>query len=209
MGAMKQSVFFLGGLLGGLASSNPLPQADAGANIQCAPLPNPWPGWNAFPAQTTLPDPFLPPVYMTTSGSDGASAADIAQGRGKHRIQSREEWYKCQQPQLKQMLQEYQFGYYPDHSKETVEATKSGGNINIKVTAGGKTGSFAATVTLPSGKGPFPVVINIGGMQNQPYLQAGIAIAQFNYVAVAGDNNSKKGAFWDVYPGQDIGKSIV
>jgi hypothetical protein len=206
---MKQSLFFLGGLLAGPAVSNPLPQAGAGDTAQCAPMPSPWPGWNAFPAQTTLPDPFLPPIYMTTAGSDGASAADIAQGRGKHRIETREQWYKCQQPQLRQMLQEYQFGYYPDHSKEKVEATKSGNNLNIKVTAGGKTGSFSASVTLPSGTGPFPVVINIGGMSNQPYLQAGIAIAQFNYGNVAGDNNSKKGTFWDIYAGQDIGKSLV
>lgn len=50
------------------------------------------------------------------------------------------------------------------------------------------------------------MVINIGGMQNAPYLSAGIAIAQFDYTTVAADSNAKTGAFWDVYKGRDIGK---
>jgi len=80
--------------------------------------------------------------------------------------------------------------------------------VNIEVTAGGKTGKFSATLSLPSGASaskPAPVVINIGGMSNQPYLQAGIAIVGFDYTRVAADSNSKTGAFWDVYKGRDIG----
>jgi len=129
-------------------------------------------------------------------------------GKGKNRIQTPDEWYKCRKPELLQLLQEYQFGYYPDHSAETVEATRSGTTINIAVTASGKTGKFRATISLPTGASeskPAPVVINIGGMQNQPYLAAGIAVAQFDYTSVAADSNSKTGAFWDVYKGRDIG----
>ena len=37
------------------------------------------------------------------------------------------------QPEILQMLQEYQFGYYPDHSQEKVEATRSGTTVNIAV----------------------------------------------------------------------------
>lgn len=108
-----------------------------------------------------------------------------------------------------QLLQEYQHGYYPNHSQEKVEATRSGNTINIAVTAGGKTGKFKATISSPSGASASkkaPVVINIGGMQNQPYLSAGIAIAQFDYTSVAPDSNSKTGAFWDIYKGREIGK---
>jgi hypothetical protein len=130
-------------------------------------------------------------------------------GKGQNRVQTREEWYKCRQPEILQLLQEYQFGYYPDHSQETVEATRSGNTLNIAVKAGGKTGTFKATITLPSGASaskPAPVVINIGGMQDQPYLSAGIAVAQFDYTSVAPDSNSKSGAFWSIYNGRDIGK---
>ncbi|RYP15375.1 hypothetical protein DL765_005766 [Monosporascus sp. GIB2] len=41
-------------------------------------------------------------------------------------------------------------------------------------------------------------------MQNQPYLQAGIAVVEFDYTAVAPDRNAKTGAFWALYNGRDI-----
>lgn len=131
-------------------------------------------------------------------------------GRGSHRIQTKEEWYACRQPEILALLQKYQYGYYPDHSQEKVEATRSGETFSISVTAGGKTDRFAATISLPSGASaskPAPVVINIGGMLNQPYLSAGIAIAQFDYSSVAADSNAKTGAFWEIYDGRDIGES--
>ncbi|KEZ45973.1 hypothetical protein SAPIO_CDS1370 [Scedosporium apiospermum] len=206
---------FLLTALSGLSLAAPRPQDEPepaepsepppSSSIQCAPLPSPWPSYQAYPAQSSLPDPFLPPIYMTTAGSDGASAADIMSGKGKNRIQTPQEWYECQRPQLLSMLQEYQFGYYPDHAAETVTATRTGNNLAISVAAGGKTANFAASVQLPSGTGPFPVVIAIGGMKNQPYLQAGIAVAEFNYVSVAADSNAKSGAFWQLYSGKDIG----
>lgn len=76
------------------------------------------------------------------------------------------------------------------------------------MSAGGKTGKFSATLSLPSVK-PAPVVINIGGMSNQPYLQAGIAVVGFDYTRVAPDSNGKTGAFWDLYNGRDIGTSTL
>lgn len=166
---------------------------DPPSNITCAPVPSEWPTWSAFPRQETLPDPFRPPGSFISSTDE--------------RIQSQEEWYACQKPQLLAMLQEYQYGYYPDHSQETVKASRSGNSLSITVSAGGKTGSFSATLSLPSGSGPFPVVINIGGMDNNPYLQKGIAIVGFNYVDVAPDSNAKTGAFWSLYNGRDIGMS--
>jgi hypothetical protein len=48
-------------------------------------------------------------------------------------------------------------------------------------------------------------VIEIGGMDNTPYLQAGIAIVGFDYTTVAADSNAKTGAFWSIYNGRDIG----
>ncbi|KAK3388087.1 hypothetical protein B0T20DRAFT_365698 [Sordaria brevicollis] len=169
----------------------------------CAPIPSPFPTWQQLPTQSSLPDPLLPLKYTTTE-----NVKDILVGKGPNRVQTPEQWYKCRQPEILQLLQEYQYGYYPDHSQEKVEATRSGNTINIAVTAGGKTGRFKATISLPSGASASrkaPVVINIGGMQNQPYLSAGIAIAQFDYTSVAPDSNSKTGAFWDIYKGRDIG----
>jgi hypothetical protein len=195
-----------------LPRSQPLEGRSSGVNITCAGLPSTFPTYQQLPVQTTLPDPFLPLKYTTTdnaaSGSAAAFAQSVMKGQGSNRIQTKEEWYQCRHPEIIAFLQEYQYGYYPDHSQEKVEATGSGTSLSISVTAGGKTGKFKATITLPSGASaskPAPVVINIGGMQNQPYLSAGIAIAQFDYTSVAADSNSKTGAFWDVYKGRDIG----
>ncbi|KAG6359474.1 hypothetical protein INS49_012995 [Diaporthe citri] len=149
---------------------------------------------------------------LGTNGSASEFAQDVMTGKGKNRIQTFEEWYQCRQPEIITMLQEYQYGYYPDHSQETVTATRSGNTVSISVTASGKTGKFSATVKLPTGaskSAPAPVVINIGGMQDQPYLQAGIAVVGFDYTSVAADSNSKTGAFWSIYNGRDIGEHAL
>ncbi|KAI0405864.1 carbohydrate esterase family 15 protein [Xylaria palmicola] len=200
-----------------LSSAAAVPGHQGSSNLEsrqaaCAPVPSPskYPTYSQLPLQTTMPDPFLPLAYTTTDNANGAAnfAQDVMSGKGKNRIQTPEEWYRCRQPEIVQMLQEYQYGYYPDHSQETVKATRSGNTVNIEVTAGGKTGKFSATLSLPSGASsskPAPVVINIGGMSNQPYLQAGIAIVGFDYTRVASDSNAKTGAFWDIYSGRNIG----
>jgi len=178
-------------------------QGDGNSTVECAPIPSPYPTWEQLPRQPSLPDPFLPLAYTTPD-----NAEDVISGRGEGRVQTPEEWYQCRRPEIIQLLQEYQYGYYPDPAEETVEAMRSGNTLNIAVTAGGKQGSFRATIQLPSGaseSNPAPVVINIGGMQNQPYLGAGIAVAQFDYTSVAPDSNAKTGAFWSIYNGRDIG----
>lgn len=203
---MKTTLLLAG--LAGAALGVPRPQdnPEDPPAVECAPFPDPLPSWDGYPAQSSLPDPFLPIQYMTTAGADGATPADIMAGLGPNRIQTPEEWYQCQRPQLLHLLQEFQYGYYPDHSLETVTATRTGDTIAISVEADGKTANFEATVSLPSGEGPFPVVIAIGGGP-QGYLQEGIAVAEFNYMAVAADSNAKSGAFWDLYGDRDIGIS--
>ncbi|RYP51934.1 hypothetical protein DL768_002810 [Monosporascus sp. mg162] len=180
----------------------------------CAPVPSPsqFPGWQDLPLQTTIPDPFLPLAYTTLDNANGSSAPDFAravmEGRAPGRVASPDEWYRCRRPEILRLLQEYQYGYYPDRAGEAVRATRSGNTVSIEVSAGGRTGRFSATLALPAGASaakPAPVVINIGGMQNQPYLQAGIAVVGFDYTAVAPDSNAKTGAFWALYNGRDIG----
>jgi hypothetical protein len=79
----------------------------------CAPVPSAgkYPTFSQLPLQTTLPDPFLPLAYTTTDNAGGSAsfAQDVMSGKGKNRIQTPEEWYRCRQPELIQMLQEYQY----------------------------------------------------------------------------------------------------
>lgn len=140
----------------------------------------------AFSSIKTMPDPFL---YLD----------------GKTRVKSKEEWYQCRQPEILKLLQEYQYGYYPDHSLETVTATRSGNKLDVTVAVGGKSATISATLNLPSGSGPFPVVMSIGGMDTKSYTGAGIAVVTFDYSRVAADSNSKSGSFWTLYNGKDIG----
>lgn len=159
-------------------------------NVTCPATPNPMPKAADLPAVKTMPDPFL---YLD----------------GKTKVKSKDEWYQCRQPEILKLLQEYQYGYYPDHSQETVTAARSGTKLDVMVAAGGKTTTISATVNLPSGTGPFPVVIAIGGIDNNAYLKAGIAVVTFDYGKVAADSNSKTGNFWTLYNGKDIGSSSL
>ncbi|KAJ2924010.1 hypothetical protein H1R20_g13080, partial [Candolleomyces eurysporus] len=158
-------------------------------DVMVEPFPSPRPAASSFTAQSTLPDPFQ---YFSST----------------RRVSSPEEWYACRQPEIKRVLQEYQFGFYPDKSAETVSATRSGNTLSITVSAGGKSGTFRSTLTLPSGasaSNPAPVMIAIGGVDNNAYTRAGIAVATLDYLGVAPDGNGKTGAFWSLYNGQDIG----
>ena len=155
-------------------------------NVTCPTTPNPMPKAAQLPIVKTMPDPFL---YLD----------------GKSRVKSKEEWYQCRQPEILKLLQEYQYGYYPDRSQETVTATRSGAKLDVKITSGEKSTTISATINLPSGSGPFPVIIAIGGIDNNVYLKAGIAVVAFDYSKVAADSSTKTGSFWTLYSGRDIG----
>lgn len=163
----------------------------ATAQISCPAFPNPRPAAGTLPAASTLTDPF---TYFQST----------------RRVASPEEWYACRQPEIKRLLQEYQFGFYPNKSAETVTATRSGNTLSITVSAGGKSGTFRSTLALPSGasaSNPAPVMIALGGVDNNAYTRAGIAVATLDYGGVAPDSNGKTGAFWSLYNGQDIGEN--
>jgi hypothetical protein len=170
-----------------------LPSFIDAANITCPKTPTPWPAASTYPSMSTLPDPFL---YLDQ----------------KSRVQSNAEWYACRQPEIMQLLQQYQYGFYPDHSAENVTATRTGNTVSISVTAGGKTGSFKASIILPTANtvgDKSPVVIAIGGIDNGAYTKNGIAVVTFDYTTVSPDSNGKTGAFWALYNGRDIGSSSI
>ncbi|KAF2033439.1 hypothetical protein EK21DRAFT_108907 [Setomelanomma holmii] len=60
------------------------------ANVTCPPTLNSMPKAAGLPSVKTMPDPF---VYLD----------------GKTRVQSKDEWYACRQPEIMKLLQEYYF----------------------------------------------------------------------------------------------------
>ncbi len=106
------------------------------------------------------------------------------------------------------LLQEYQYGYYPDHALETVTATRSGKTLTVTIALGSAKANIAAQINLPTSAtatAPVGVVIAIGGIDNNAFLSKGIAVVTFDYSSVAADSNSKTGSFWTLYKGKDVG----
>ncbi|KAI8630084.1 hypothetical protein F5Y19DRAFT_474476 [Xylariaceae sp. FL1651] len=147
-------------------------------------------------SQTTMPDPFLPLTYTTTDNAGGSTsfAQDVMTGKGKNRIQTPEEWYRCRQPEIMQMLQEYH-----DAQREHGQHRGDGRGQDRQVQRDAVSALGRDKRQARARRHQYR------RHANQPYLQAGIAIVGFNYTRVAVDSNAKTGAFWDVYNGRDIG----
>ncbi|KAK0449248.1 hypothetical protein EV421DRAFT_1780748 [Armillaria borealis] len=124
------------------------------------------------------------------------------------RVNSRADW-PARKKEIFTLVQQYLYGYYPERSLETVRTTRSGNNLTINVSAGGKSASFAATLSFPSGGAsashPVPVVINPGSIDNNAFLNLGVALATFDTNSVAIDSTARTGVFWTLYGNRDIG----
>jgi hypothetical protein len=74
----------------------------------------------------------------------------------------------------------------------------------VKVTDNGQSASFSASVSVPSGTGPFPAVIVLGGLgaDTSTIKSLGVATINYNPTAVGAEGtarNAKKGAFYSIY----------
>ncbi|MFL6077738.1 MAG: cellulose-binding domain-containing protein [Mycobacteriales bacterium] len=157
----------------GSAAAAPLVE-DEGANC-----PVTLPG--TLTANSKLPDPFRK--------IDGT------------RITSRSEW-TCRREEIKQLAERYVYGTKP--ARPTVSGTVSSTNISVNVSANGRSASFSAGVQLPSGSGPFPAVVVVGGLgaDTSTILGSGVAIINYNPLAVGAEGtprNNKQGAFYTLY----------
>ena len=156
---------------------------------QCPALPSPLPAPTNLPVIDAMPDPF---TFFNNAT-----------------VETPEDW-DCRRAELLTLVQEYMYGYYPDHSQETVKATRNGNSLSITVSANGRSAAFGATLALPTNvratsQSPVPVVISAGGVDNNVFLGSGVALATFNLPDVAADSTSKTGTFWSLYSGRDIG----
>ncbi|KAL5478692.1 hypothetical protein ACEPAI_1969 [Sanghuangporus weigelae] len=155
----------------------------------CPTLPSPLPAPTDLPVIDVMPDPF---TFFNNAS-----------------VQTPEDW-DCRRAELLTLVQEYMYGYYPDHSQETVNATRTGNSLSITVSANGKSATFGASLALPTNvrgtpQSPVPVVISAGGVDNNVFLGYGVALATFNLPDVAADSTARTGTFWTLYSGRDIG----
>ncbi|KAI0334197.1 hypothetical protein GY45DRAFT_1380405 [Cubamyces sp. BRFM 1775] len=164
-----------------------------GASSCCAPSVADLPQPSELPVINTLPDPF---TFRLSN----------------RRVESRADW-GCRREELMVLVQQYLYGFYPDHFCERVHARREGNNLTITVSVDGKSASFNADMVFPSemDRGErVPVVITTGPTDLVPanttsFLESGVAVAKFDVNAVANDSYTRIGAFWDLYGDRDIG----
>jgi hypothetical protein len=151
------------------------PVEDAGADCPVS-LPG------STPANAKLPDPFT--------------------RLGGTRISAKADW-RCRREEILKLAEKSVYGTKPG-KPASVMGTVSNTNITVNVTDQGKSSSFSASVQLPSGSGPFPAVVVLAGLgaDTATILGAGVAVINYNPLAVGNEGtprNNKQGAFYSIY----------
>ncbi|MEU4242481.1 cellulose-binding protein [Actinoplanes sp. NPDC026619] len=150
---------------------------DEGADCTVPALPDA----SALPTIAKLPDPF--------TKIDGT------------RISSTADW-RCRREEIKKQAEKYVYGTKPA-PPSTVTGTVTSTNITVNVTDNGKSASFSASVSLPSGTGPFPAVVTYGGIADTATIKAaGAAIINYDPYSTGKEGTgraNKQGAFYTLY----------
>ncbi|WP_258382612.1 glucuronyl esterase domain-containing protein [Streptomyces sp. NTH33] len=142
--------------------------------------PVPTPG--SSPANPLLPDPF-----KRVNGT---------------RISATSDW-RCRRAEIRELAQRSVYGQKPA-KPAGVTGTVSSTGITVNVTDQGRSASFSASVSLPSGSGPFPAVVVLGGLgaDTATIKASGVAVINYDPYTVGREGtarNNKQGAFYSVY----------
>ncbi|MCL2690539.1 MAG: cellulose-binding protein, partial [Chitinispirillia bacterium] len=140
----------------------------------------------------------LPSTFNTAN----ASLPDPFLMMGGSRMTSKEQWAQRRQETLR-LLERTVYGTKPP-KPASVTGSVTNTLITVNVSENGRTASFTAAVTLPSGTGPFPAVILYGntGAAAATLRNWGVATINFNSAAVGseqGSRSNKTGAFYTIY----------
>ncbi|KAJ1307906.1 hypothetical protein OPQ81_001984 [Rhizoctonia solani] len=129
---------------------------------------------------SSLPDPFV-----TASGANVTTRAE----------------FDCRAQEISRIFQQYELGDYPGPA-DSVKGTLSGNTLTVAVTVGSNSVSYTASVSKPSGNGPFPAFITIGGSSIP--IPAGVATITFNNDDFAAQDSSAShgvGKFFTLFGG--------
>ncbi|KAK3689571.1 hypothetical protein B0T22DRAFT_173994 [Podospora appendiculata] len=134
----------------------------------------------SYPTQTyaKLPDPFT-----TAGGVKITTKAD----------------FDCRAAEASKLMQQYELGVYPP-APDKVEGSLSGNTLTVKITVGSQSVSFTASIKKPSGTGPFPAIIGIGGSSIPiPATVATITFPNDDFAAQASSGSRGKGKFYTLF----------
>ncbi|AEO68173.1 61de7431-7fea-4f2a-806d-b1ffc83f125f [Thermothielavioides terrestris] len=131
----------------------------------------------------TVNDSKLPDPFTTSAGKKVTTKAD----------------FECRRAEISKIMQQYELGTYPP-PPDKVEASLSGNSITVQVTVGSKSISFSASIRKPSGSGPFPAIIGIGGASIPiPSNVASITFNNDDFAAQVGSSSRGQGKFYTLF----------
>jgi hypothetical protein len=156
----------------------------------------------APPAVTVEDEGANCPVSLPGSLTTNAKLPDPFKKLDGTRITTQSEW-TCRREEIEQLAETYVYGTKPA-KPASVTGTVSRTSITVNVTDNGKSSSFSASVTLPSGTGPFPAVVVFAGLgaDTATIQGAGVAVINYNPLSVGAEGtprNNKQGAFYSLY----------
>ncbi|KAK4225418.1 hypothetical protein QBC38DRAFT_264197 [Podospora fimiseda] len=131
----------------------------------------------------TKQDSKLPDPFVFANGNKITTKAD----------------FDCRKAEISKILQQYELGTYPP-PPDSVTASMSGNSITVKVTVGSKSIQFSANIRKPSGAGPHPAIIGIGGASIPiPSSVATITFGNDAWGAQSGSGSRGRGFFYDLF----------
>lgn len=149
------------------------------------------------------PTPVLPPFRELPSIKSLPNPFEWSNGSGT--ITRRSEW-RCRRAEIAAEIQHYELGFKPA-PPAVMESTYSEAEqtLRVKVYEGDSSLTLTAPIRIPTGDGPFPVIIGVGfGTGSLPpdiFTSRQVATVQFNFMEI-GDVFTERGVgpFYDLYP---------
>ncbi|RXW23575.1 hypothetical protein EST38_g2298 [Candolleomyces aberdarensis] len=112
------------------------------------------------------------------------------------RVTSQTDW-ACRREEINELFQRIELGTLPP-KPESVKGSITGSTLTVDVSHAGKSITFAASIQLPPGSGPFPAIIALGGYSIP--APPGVAMIIFNNDDVASNGPSRGlGKFFTLY----------
>ncbi|KAL0934709.1 uncharacterized protein CTRU02_209300 [Colletotrichum truncatum] len=117
------------------------------------------------------------------------------------KVTTKNDW-ACRATEIQNAFQQYELGDFPPPPNK-VEASLSGSNLNVRVTVGSASISLSAAIRKPSGNGPFPAIIGIGGASIPiPNNVAQITFNNDQFAAQNGQGSRGQGLFYTLFGNQ-------
>ncbi|KAL1871434.1 carbohydrate-binding module 1 [Diaporthe australafricana] len=107
--------------------------------------------------------------------------------------------FDCRAQEISKVMQQYELGDYPP-PPDSVKGTLSGNTLTVAVTVAGKSVSYSASISKPSGNGPFPAIITIGGSSLPiPGTVATIGFNNDDFASQASASSRGQGKFYTLF----------